>query len=252
MKPLIGINCEFRPEEKRPLFSPPAYGRAVGLGGGLPVLLPILKDEKVADAPKPCLPAGRPLWRRRDVKGVLSRLDGLVLSGGRDLDPAIYGEKKHPATRLISAERAHFDMMLAKAAIQQGLPILAICYGAQLVNVALGGTLIQHIPDEIPGALAHHKKEGEVFHSAKLKPQSKLAQIIGTAEIEVNSSHHQAIRQPGQGLKISAKAPDGVIEALEGEGERFLIAIQWHPERLTDRDEHLSLFKALVEKARQP
>ena len=198
------------------------------------MLLPILKDEK-------------------DVRGVLSRLDGLVLTGGQDLDPAIYREKKHPATRLVEPERAHFDIMLAKEAIQRGLPTLAICYGAQLINVALGGTLIQHIPDEIPGALAHQpgcrrgrEKAGEVFHSVRLKPQSKLASIIGTAEIEVNSSHHQAIRQPGEGLNISARAPDGVVEGLEGEGEKFLIAVQWHPERLKGRPEHLALFKALV------
>ena len=239
MKPLIGINCELRPREKQPLFSPPAYTKAVSLAGGLPVLLPILKDEK-------------------DVKGLLSRLDGLVLTGGPDLDPSIYGplrdvrmegEKKHPASRLVEPERAHFDIMLAKGAIEQGLPILAICYGAQLINVALGGTLIQHIPDEIPAHLEHQKKRGDAFHSVKLKPQSRLAEIIGRVEIEVNSSHHQAVRRLGKGLKISAKAPDGVIEGLEGEGKNFCIAVQWHPERLTCRPEHLALFKALVQTA---
>ena len=238
MKPLIGINCEFRPEEGHQLFSPPAYTKAVSLAGGLPVLLPILKDEK-------------------DVKGLLSRLDGLVLTGGRDLDPSIYGplrdarmegEKKHPAS-LVEPERAHFDIMLAKGAIEQGLPILAICYGAQLINVALGGTLIQHIPDEISAHLAHQKKRGDAFHSVKLKPQSRLAEIIGRVEIEVNSNHHQAVRRLGKGLKISAKAPDGVIEGLEGEGKNFCIAVQWHPERLTCRPEHLALFKALVQTA---
>jgi len=139
--------------------------------------------------------------------------------------------------------------MLTKAAIREALPILAICYGAQLVNVVLGGTLIQHIPDEVPKALMHQKKRGDTFHSVKLVSQSKLAGIIGKGEIEVNSSHHQAVGRPGKGLVISAKAPDGVIEALEG--EEFLIAVQWHPERLTQRYEHLALFKALIEKARE-
>ncbi len=228
--PLIGLNGDV---QRIPRWGEAAtvmltYVRAVARAGGVPLVIPPTIDDDALAA-------------------VLARLDGLVLTGGSDLPPRWYGQRKHPRTHLADRRRLQTDGLLVQQALGGTLPILGICMGCQLLNVALGGDLIQHIPEQVPGAVAHAPRE--TFHPALVAPGSRLAGILGRTELEVNSSHHQALGRLGRGLRAVAWAPDGVIEAIEMPDERFLLAVQWHPERLADRPEHLALFQALVQAA---
>jgi len=228
--PLIGLNGDFQQTEWGEVVGVfPSYVEATIRAGGTPVILP-------------------PLTRREDLAVLLKRLDGLILTGGPDLPPDWYGQEPHPSTKLADPRRLEGDRLLAEAALASSLPILAICMGCQLLNVALGGDLIQDIPTQVEGALPHAPKE--TFHPVRIEADSRLAGIVGGEELEVNSSHHQAIGRPGKGLRVVARAPDGVIEAVEGKEKRFLLAVQWHPERLSGREAHLSLFRALVRAAK--
>lgn len=228
MRPLIGINCEI---DAPPGKSPKAqldqrYVEAVEKAGGIPVLLSPLKGEK-------------------EVGEILSRLDGLVLSGGDDLDPNLYGEREvHPKSTLLPKEKESFDLALAREAMKRGVPTLGICYGMQLLSVASGGTLHQHIPDAVPMAGEHRK----VNHSVQVEPGSKLAEIVGRENLSVHSSHHQAVHDPGRDWKTVAVSEDGIIEAIESNARSFAIGVQWHPERDPQTP---SLFRALVEAARK-
>jgi len=229
-KPRIGVNCDLTtaagPEAAKLNWN---YASCVARAGGIPVLL-----APVANA---------------DIAALLDAVDGLVLTGGRDYDPATYGEAKHPKTRLVDPRRDAFDRALARAAIARGIPTLGICGGAQLINIALGGKLIQHIPDTY-GTQVSHQREGveERFHGVEVQAPSLLASIVGEGRLEVNTSHHQAADPDhlGEGLRIVARSPDGVAEAIEGTGAGFLLGVQWHPERLPDRPRHMALFRALV------
>ncbi|HUT35831.1 MAG TPA: gamma-glutamyl-gamma-aminobutyrate hydrolase family protein [Planctomycetota bacterium] len=195
--------------------------------GGLPVLLAPVDGSGVA--------------------ALVDIVDGLVLTGGRDYDPAAYGEPRHPATQLLDPRRNTFDLCLARAALERGLPVLGICGGAQLVNIALGGTLIQHVPDAFGAAIVHQWAGGdEPFHDVEVAADSRLAGVVGGGRLRVNSSHHQAVGTLGEGLRIVARAPDGVVEAIEGTGASFLLGIQWHPERMRTRPDQMALFRALV------
>ncbi len=228
--PLIGLNGDFhRTEwgEVAGVFS--AYVEAIIQAEGTPLILPPLPEGAAFAA-------------------LLERLDGLVLTGGLDLPPEWYGQETHPNTRPADPRRLKSDRALVETALTFPIPILAICMGCQLLNVALGGDLIQDIPTQMEGALPHAPKER--FHPVRIEPSSRLAGIVGRMELEVNSSHHQAVKRPGKGLRPVAWAPDGVIEAVEGSGERFLLGIQWHPERLRERPEHMALFRALVQAAK--
>jgi len=230
--PRIGLNCDVSVDDAgaTAVRLGGRYVEAVVRGGGLPVILPPV-------------PAGL-------VGQALAGVDGLVLVGGRDYDPALYGRPAHPATRLLSGPRMAFDVALARAALAARVPTLGICGGAQLLNVALGAPLVQDIASELPQAL-RHTREGhdETFHPVEVADGTRLAAIVGAGELEVNSSHHQAIDRPAEGLRVAARAPDGVVEAAEGTGQAFLLAVQWHPERLLERAEHAALFGALVEAA---
>lgn len=207
-----------------------SYVRALDMAGAVPLIVPPTTDRDV-------------------LPRVLDGLDGLVLTGGLDLPPEWYGQEPHPKTQLAHPLRLEGSRRLTEAALARGMPILGICMGCQLLSVALGGDLIQDVPSLVGTAVRHAPYES--FHLARVEPGSRLAAILGRKEIEVNSSHHQAVGRPGQGLRAVAWAPDDIIEALEGEGDRFLLAIQWHPERLADRPEHLALFRALLEAARK-
>ncbi len=227
MMPLIGLNADFHPTERGEIVGlSSAYTEAVVRAGGTPLILPPLIT---------------------DFAVLLERLDGLILTGGLDLPPEWYGQEAHPNTRLADRRRLKSDRALVEAALSRCIPILAICMGCQLLNVALRGDLIQDIPTQVEGALPHAPRE--TFHRVRIEPGSRLAGIVGRTDLEVNSSHHQAVRRPGRGLRAVAWAPDGVIEAVEGDGERFLLGVQWHPERLHERPEHLALFRALVQAA---
>lgn len=228
--PVIGLNCDIRrvrlTGDSAVIGLP--YIRAVTLAGGAPAVIPPLTDRAALGA-------------------ALARLDGLVLIGGWDLPPRWYGQKRHPRTRPADRRRLAGDRLLIEMALESDLPLLTICLGTQLINVALGGDLVQDIPSLVNGALRHAPRE--TWHPVCVAPGSRLAAILGQEELEVNSSHHQALGRVGKGLRAVAWAPDGIIEAVEGAGDRFLLGLQWHPERLADRREHLALFQALVRAA---
>lgn len=228
--PIIGVSSDIRraPRWGEGVFAGLRYVQAVAQAGGMPLVIPPTTD-------------------RATLAAALARLDGLVLIGGLDLPPRLYGQKKHPRTRLADRRRLAGDRLLVELALAGGWPLLGICMGCQWINVIAGGDLIQDIPSQVGTAVRHAPRE--TFHPVRVKPVSRLAAILGRTDLEVNSSHHQAIGRVAPGLRAVAWAPDGVIEAVEGEGERFLLAVQWHPERLVERPEHLALFQSLVRAA---
>ena len=213
-----------------------AYVRAVLRAGGIPLILP-------------------PLIRPEDAGTVLDCLAGLVLSGGEDVDPTHFNSEPHPALGDVDPVRDAFELALFREAWRRRLPVLAICRGIQLVNVALGGTLWQDIPSERPGGLGH-KQAGDRddrTHPVDLLAGSRLATALGTTRCEVNSFHHQSVRDLAPGLVITATAPDGEIEGLEGiPGAAWLLAVQWHPEEFYAEGEapDHGLFAALMREAR--
>lgn len=186
------------------------------------------------------------------VPALLERIDGLVFSGGADLDPALYGAAPHPRLGRIARERDDFEIALLTAAVERDLPCLCICRGHQLLNVALGGTLVQDIPSELAGSGDHDpaKARAETSHDVALVPGTRLHAILGgQPQVAVNSFHHQSIRDLAPGLVISARAPqDGVIEGVEQPDRRFVLGVQWHPESFWREDPGFDpLFRALVE-----
>jgi putative glutamine amidotransferase len=188
------------------------YCGAVARAGGLPILLP--HDPDAAEA-------------------YLARIDGLVVTGGAfDVDPALFGASARHDTVTTKDRRTGFELAITNLCLARDKPILGICGGQQLLNVALGGTLIQHIPDEIEGALAHEQPNprNEPGHKVRIRPGTRLHAILGEDEIPVNSAHHQAVKSIGAGVLIDAEAEDGVIEGIEYPGARFCIGVQWHPE----------------------
>jgi len=201
---------------------PASYVRAVAAAGGVPVLVP----------------PGAP------VADVVSCVDGLVFSGGSDLDPSLYGAESHAETLGVVRERDEFELELMRAALEADLPLLAICRGSQVLNVARGGGIVQHLPD-IVGHEQHREIPGTFSeHPVAVVPGTRLASIVG-AETEVRSHHHQGYGELGSGLVESARAPDGTLEALEDPVRRFALGVLWHPEEGEDR----ALFEALVAEA---
>jgi putative glutamine amidotransferase len=200
---------------------PAVYVQAVVDAGGLPLLLPPLPDV---------------------IEAALPRLDGLILTGGPDIDPGRYDAEALETTSPPRVERDGAELGLAGTALAAGLPLLGICRGMQLLNVARGGTLHQHLPDVLGSS--EHAPAPSVYghHAVKVTPGSLLAEALGRSEAEVPSYHHQGIDQLGAGLTVSAVAPDGTIEAIEDQSLDFCLAVQWHPEVSDDR----SLFAALV------
>ncbi len=183
-----------------------------------------------------------------DADDYLARIDGLVITGGAfDVDPALFGDAERHATVVTRDRRTGFELAAARAAHARDMPLLGICGGQQLLNVALGGTLIQHIPDAVPGALAHEQPNprDEPGHSVRITPGTLLHRIVGADELAVNSAHHQAVREVAPGLVVDALAPDGVIEGIEDPGRRFCLGVEWHPEYLVSDGDAL-IFDAFV------
>ena len=203
------------------------YCAAVVRAGGLPVLLP---HEAALTA------------------RYLDGLDGLLVTGGAfDVDPALFGAEARHASVTTKDRRTAFELAATRIALERDLPVLGICGGQQLLNVALGGTLIQHIPDEVPDALAHEQPNprDQPGHAVAVTPGSRLYAICGTGSLEVNSAHHQAVKAAGAGAAVNAVAPDGVIEGIEHPGYRFCLGVQWHPEFAIGRADE-AIFEAFV------
>jgi putative glutamine amidotransferase len=210
------------------------YLKAIEEAGGLPMVMPPLDTDA--------------------IEPLLDRLDGICLSGGPDLDPALYEAKPHPELGPTEPELDRFELAIAARADAREMPILAICRGTQALNIVRGGALHQHLPD-VSTELAHRQTNPgtEASHPVVVDPDSQLWEAFGGGEIEVtdvNSFHHQAIDRLGAGLRVSARAPDGTIEAIEDPGRRFLIGVQWHAETLTHRASEAALFRRFVEACR--
>jgi putative glutamine amidotransferase len=193
------------------------------------------------------------------VADALTGMDGLLLTGGDDVAPNRYGEEKHPAVRLVAPERDDFEIALVREARKRDLPVLAICRGIQVLNVAAGGTLIQDIPAQVTGALDHKQtvpphQPYDLAHEVWLEKDSLLAKLMrerlsDADSCEVNSRHHQAVKTLAPGFQVSATAPDGVVEAIEDPAARFCLGVQWHPENFWRTGEFRPLFEGLLEAA---
>jgi len=179
-------------------------------------------------------------------------LDGFVLPGSpADVEPRRFGSVRHPREAPPDKQREHTDDGLLDHAFATGKPVLAICYGAQLLNVHRHGTLVQDVPSEVPGAMDHDGGAGleESIHTIRIASE-RLAKLAGGARARVNSSHHQSVRSPGQGLRVAARAPDGIVEAVEWAGPGWVVGVQWHPERMPGDPFAEALFGRLVQEAR--
>lgn len=224
--PLIGISASYNPEGVGSSFLNTNYSQAISKAGGVPVIIPTVSSREEAEA-------------------VLAMLDGIVFSGGEDLDPSLYGETVLNETVYVNSVRDDSDVFLAKAAVASKKPILAICRGEQLMNVVLGGSLYQDLAEQKPENVGH----GGTVHKILAEPGSLLAKLYGTDSLEVNSSHHQAVKAVAPGLKVTAYSSDGIVEAYEGDN---LVAVQFHPEKLVRAgdDSWLEFFKVFIKKAR--
>jgi len=233
-RPLVGITIGYSSENREIFSLRDDYVRAVETAGGLPLVL----------AP------GTP----EDAPFLLDRLDGLLLTGGADVDPGLYGEEAHESVTRVIPERDALEIGLCREALRRDLPILAICRGHQVLNVATGGTLVQDLPSQWEGAV-NHDPEGERWspaHHVRILPGTRLREILGEERVEVNSFHHQAVKQPGQGMVVSAHSEgDDVVEAIEVPGRRLVLGVQWHPEAYWDKGGRFHpLFEALVKASR--
>jgi putative glutamine amidotransferase len=240
MKPLIGVTTsELRPGELATLRrhgEPPhaemalgiTYVRAVEAAGGIPVVMP---------------PLGL-----ADVPALVASLDGILLSGGPDLAPAAYDAPPHPELGTTEPALDSFEYAVIAEALRLDLPILGICRGAQALNVALGGALHQHLPEVVGDAVIHRQsKDGrQPSHVVEIVPRTRLAGVLGSERLAVNSFHHQAVDRLGRGLRVCARAADGTVEAIEDPSRPFVLAVQWHAETLVDGRERRPLFDELV------
>jgi putative glutamine amidotransferase len=229
--PMIGVTLDAEPPggySKYHWYALRAnYTSAIVAAGGLPVALP----------------------HHSTLTGAyLDRIDALVVTGGAfDVDPALYGASQRHGTVSLKEERTQAEMALLQQALGRNMPTLGICGGQQLMAVALGGTLLQHIPDSVPDCLEHEQKKphGEAAHAVTVVPGTLLHRIVGQAQMQVNSSHHQAVSQPGRHTIIDAVAADGVIEGIEDARYKFCLGVQWHPEFDTDPADR-RIFDALI------
>lgn len=234
--PLIGITT-YRTQNRSgyaQLCINEAYVSSVAEAGGIPVLVPLgLSSAQLDD--------------------LLNRLDGLLFSGGGDILPETYGSQPHPKVDNVDPDRDRVEISLFQRMMEKRLPFFGICRGLQLINVALGGTLYEDLLDQYPGSLRHQTPEtlprDHLWHSVSIEPESRIHQIMQQTEAQVNSQHHQGIRQLAAGLKPSAYSPDGVIEAFELPEYPFGLAVQWHPEWLKQHAAMQALFRSFVHSA---
>jgi putative glutamine amidotransferase len=228
--PVIGITADFTPAQRHrnaaareaAHFLPHRYCRAVEDAGGVALILPAMNSAAAL---------GR----------VFDLLDGLLISGGDfDIHPSYYGEKPAPGLGVIKQERTEFELDLTAAALKRDLPLLGLCGGEQAINVVLGGTLYQDIPTQLPSAGNHQQSERKEIggHRIIVHARTRLKAILRRQSVEVNTTHHQAVKRVGKGLVVNATAEDGLIEGIESERHEFVMGLQWHPEVLAPRHEH--------------
>jgi len=241
-KPVIGIVLDLASDSDKYSYAPhpwyalrKCYSDCISANGGVPILLPYSED----------------------IEDLLDLVDGLVIPGGdEDINPKFYGQEILSAKVRTNDARAEFEMTLTRGAMKRDMPVFGICNGLQVINVLLGGTLIQHIPDAVPSEINHEQPapKNEPTHKVIIEPGTMFAQLAGVGvesdphDVMVNSTHHQAIDRLGDGLIVSAKAEDGIIEAIESDQHRFLVGAQWHSEYLNSELDS-NLFKRLVEES---
>lgn len=230
-KPIIAIGADVMPEGTRDLaFVYMTYVESLKRAGAIALLVP----------PQP-----------ENLPDILETVDGVLLAGGPDCDPTLYGHDRHPTTEPMDPRRQSNDYSLARLARERGLPTLGICLGLQMMTVASGGTLMQDIASQHVDALEHGSAPGaRIRHDVEIAEGTRLSQIIGAGRKNVNSSHHQAISTPGDML-VTAHAPDGIIEGGEVPSHPFYVGVQWHPEDMDGEETATKLFGAFVESARQ-
>lgn len=232
-KPIIGIGSDVHQGSVRDsAFAYLTYIESLRQAGAVPVVIP----------PQP-----------ENAAEVVELLDGILLAGGEDCDPALYNEQRHPTVEeVMDPRRQSNDFALARAARQRGIPTLGVCLGMQMMNVAAGGTLVQDIDSELDTEIGHASKpEDRARHDVLIEQGTRLASILPAVELNVNSSHHQAVGTLGEGLRITAHAPDKVVEGLEDPRLPFYLGVQWHPEDMKGEDSAAALFDAFVEAARE-
>lgn len=232
MIPLIGIPTRtLQPEEITFHAIASTYTRAVEMAGGAPVLIPLRLGEDT-------------------LRAIFSRLDGLLLAGGVDVHPKEFGEEVEPFCGEIHPERDRVELQLVRWALASQTPILGICRGIQLLNVAAGGSLYQDIPAQVPGALHHSHRKGDPYnlrvHSIQINPESILARAINRPEVQVNSLHHQSLKQIAPGFRTVARAPDGIVEGIEAENSHFALGVQFHPEWMVEDPAMVRIFQEFV------
>lgn len=232
-KPIIGIGSDIlaTPGKRDRVFAYTSYIESLRRAGAVPVLIPP-QPENAAD--------------------LVESLDGIVLAGGGDCDPAVYGEEPHPSVEPMDPRRQDNDLTLARIARDRGIPTLGICLGVQIMNIVAGGRIIQDIDSQAGTSIVHASvPEDRARHDVRVEDGTRLAAILGARTFNVNSSHHQAIRSAGQGLRVTAQAPDGIIEGLEDPAHPFYVGVQWHPEDMPGEESAATIFRAFVEAARE-
>jgi putative glutamine amidotransferase len=228
MAPIIGITT-YRNLEEGGHYLPGGYAESVLKAGGIPILL---------------------TSGETDINRILETVDGLIFAGGGDIDPAVYGGPAHPSVERVDPVRDRFELELAEKAFDSNTPVLGICRGFQLLALASSGELITHIPDEIGEEVIHRAANGDsIKHLVKVEKKSRLAIITGSTKIEVESKHHQAIREISEDWRVMAKADDGIIEAIEHKRHSWMISVLWHPEMSLEDPNHQNIFRVFVEAA---
>lgn len=234
MAPIIGITCAHSVETSGRFYVNEAYVRSIEVAGAVPLLIPAMRTPE-------------------NVISLLERVGGVLLPGGIDVDPMYFGEEPISALGNIDPDWDELELTVARTALEWDMPILGICRGIQLINIAAGGTIYQDIPTQIKGQVLQHAQKAPCWHPTHeitIESGSMMEQMLGTDRVRVNSFHHQAVKMPAPGFRVTAKTKDGVIEAIESRNHTFACGVQWHPEHMVDRYvEQLGIFRYFVQAA---